>query len=146
MWHVCFSWASCSFSAYPVQAEAANPCLPCPCLAGVFMALVVCIVPVRKGEVKEAEAQPELEHLGEWIQGCDWPGPTYWAWDDIVRLQPSRSGRASHGEKMGLRVFADGNPPDCIPLFGAFLGSSRQLQWCERFPCRAWNCHLPLDP
>ena len=41
------------------------------------MALVVCIVPVRKGEVKEAEAQPELEHLGEWIQGCDWPGPTY---------------------------------------------------------------------
>ena len=57
-----------------MQAEAVNPCLPCPCLAGVFMALVVCIVPVRKGEAKEAEAQPELEHLGEWMnpRGNSW--------------------------------------------------------------------------
>ena len=75
------------------------------------MALVVCIVPVRKGEVKEAEAQPELEHLGEWInpravtgQGPPTePGMTLW---DFNRAEVEES-----GEKMGLRVFADGNSP-----------------------------------
>jgi len=95
------------------------------------MALVVCIVPVRKGEVKEAEAQPELEHLGEWInpravtgQGPPTePGMTLWDFNR-AEVEERHMWRKLDCEFLLMEI-----PLTAFHIFNfAFLGSSRQLQ------------------
>lgn len=83
------------------------------------MALVVCIVPVRKGEAKEAEAQPELEHLGEWInpravtgQGpATEPGMTLWDFNQ-AEVEERHMGRKWDCEFLLMEI-----PPDSLAAF-----------------------------
>lgn len=61
-----------------------------------------------------------------------------------VGFEPARTGRASLGAQVGLRL-PHGDPALLCAHFWCTLGSRWLLQQCERLPFRTRSCNIPLD-
>ena len=124
---------------HPVQAGVVDPCLPAPCLIVVFMALVGCMVPVRRQghtRSRSPRASWQVQGPGQWInpRGVAVGKPPAHADRTLWDLNQEEQEDHQLGRKWDCDFLLMEILPCAVPIFGAIWEVGGSYNDAKDFP------------